>query len=128
MKSIWVAAFVMSFCLPASGFGQSALLEGFPTMLSLAENVKVNPYAQVGYQWVGSNLNLPIQAEGPNQPLFIDQMDISLIDANFWSGVVGFTALPLSGNPSKNFSVPSRVSTFSGESTPGANGVEYLTF
>jgi hypothetical protein len=93
MKRIWVAAFVLFLCLPASGFGQSALLEAFPTMLSLAENVKVNPYVQVGYQWVGSNLNLPIQAEGLNQPLFIDQMDISLIDANFWSGVVGFTAL-----------------------------------
>jgi hypothetical protein len=56
--------------------------------------VKVNPYAQVGFQWVGSNLNLPVQNEAlPALPLNIGDLDISLKDANFWAGMAGVSIL-----------------------------------
>ena len=95
MRRIWVTAVALAFCLPAGSFGQSQLLSAFPGLAGLMENVKVNPYAQAGYQWVGSNLNLPVQNHdlGLATPLFIDEMDISLNDASFWSGVVGFNVL-----------------------------------
>jgi hypothetical protein len=94
MKRVWIVASFLVFCLPGGGFGQSLPLEGLPTLSSLTENVKVNPYAQVGFQWVGSNLNLPVQNEAlPVLPLNIGDLDISLKDANFWAGIAGINII-----------------------------------
>ncbi|MEJ2718919.1 MAG: hypothetical protein P8182_17615 [Deltaproteobacteria bacterium] len=90
MKRICVAAILVLFCLPTPLLAQGLLPGGFPSLSSLTENVKVNPYAQVGFQWVGSNLNLPVQNEPlPNLGLHIGDLDISLKDANFWTGIAG---------------------------------------
>ena len=90
MKRVWVAAFLLFVCLPASVFGQSLPAEGLPSLSSLTKNVTVNPYAQVGFQWMGSNLNLPVQNQAlPTLPLNIGDLDISLKDANFWTGIAG---------------------------------------
>jgi hypothetical protein len=93
MNRVCLVALFLLGCLPASGFGQSLPLEGFPALSSIAENVKVNPYAQVGFQWVGSNLNLPVQNEALTPFLNIGDMDISLKDANFWTGIAGFSVV-----------------------------------
>jgi hypothetical protein len=94
MKRIWVGAIFLFLCLPTNLFGQAMLTGGYPSLSSLAENVKVNPYAQVGFQWVGSNLNLPVQNEPlPVLPLNIGDLDISLKDANFWAGIVGINMI-----------------------------------
>lgn len=91
MKKVWLVALVCFFCLPVSGFGQTLPLGGFSALSSLTENVKVNPYAQVGFQWVGSNLNLPVRNEALAPFLNIGNLDVSLKDGNFWSGTAGIT-------------------------------------
>ncbi|MEW6351145.1 MAG: hypothetical protein AB1646_18975 [Thermodesulfobacteriota bacterium] len=58
-------------------------------MSLLSQNVKVNPYAQIGFQKVGSNLNLPVQNESLTGFLNIGEMDITLRDGNFWTGIAG---------------------------------------
>ncbi len=93
MKRVWLIGLVLFLCIPASGFGQSLTFDGIPTLSSLAENVTVNPYAQVGFQWLGSNLNLPVQNESLAPFLNIGDLDIALKDANFWSGTVGLTVV-----------------------------------
>jgi hypothetical protein len=94
MKRIWVAAIFLFLCLPTNLFGQTLLPGGYPSLPALTENVKVNPYAQAGFQWVGSNLNLPVQTEPlPVLPLNIGDLDISLKDANFWAGIAGINIL-----------------------------------
>lgn len=93
MKRVWIVVCVLGLCLPAGVFGQSLSLDEFPSLSSLAENVKVNPYAQVGFQWVGSNLNLPVQNEALTPFLNVGELDISLKDANFWTGIAGITIL-----------------------------------
>ncbi len=94
MRRIWVAGLVLWLCIPASSIAQGEVTGIFSRVAGLMENVKVNPYAQMGYQWVGSNLNLPIQAEAfLDVPIDIDQLDIALNDGSFWSGVVGFSVL-----------------------------------
>jgi hypothetical protein len=96
MKRMWVGVIVVSLCLPATLFGQSLLSGGCASLASLTENVKVNPYAQAGFQWVASNLNLPVQDERvlplPGS-LEIGNLDISLKDGNFWAGTAGITIL-----------------------------------
>ncbi|MFC1834603.1 hypothetical protein ACFL2Q_07705 [Thermodesulfobacteriota bacterium] len=93
MKRVWLVALVILVCLPANGFGQSLPIERFSALSSLAENVKVNPYGQVGFQWVGANLNLPVQNEALTPFLNIGSMDIALKDANFWTGIVGISVV-----------------------------------
>jgi hypothetical protein len=89
VKRICVAAILVLFCLPTPLLAQGLLTGGY-SLSSLTENVKVNPYAQVGFQWVGSNLNLPVRNQ-PLQdlPLYVGDLDISLKDANFWTGIAG---------------------------------------
>ncbi len=91
MKKLCLAAIFFLFCLPANVFGLGLPLEGLPSFSSLTENLKVNPYAQVGFQWVGSNLNLPVENEALAPFLNIGPMDIALKDANFWTGIAGIT-------------------------------------
>jgi len=49
MKRIWIAAVVLFLCLPTTLFGQGLLSGGYPSLSSLTENVKVNPYVQVDF-------------------------------------------------------------------------------
>jgi len=94
MQKIWLAALLCSLCLPGSLLAEGPLPEGNVDLSSLTANVKVNPYAQVGFQWGGSSLNLPIEAErllSPDFVLQIGDLDVSLRDANFWSGTAGFS-------------------------------------
>jgi hypothetical protein len=94
MKRVCVGVLVLFFFLPLTGFGQEFPLGGYRSLWSLTENLRVNPYAQVGFQWVGSNLNLPVQNEAfPDLPLNIGDLDISLKDANFWTGIAGFSVV-----------------------------------
>lgn len=94
MKRIWGVVVFLSFCLPTCLFGQGLLPSGGLSVGSLTENLKVNSYAQAGFQWVGSNLNLPLRNEPlPLLPLNVSEMDISLKDANFWTGMVGFSVM-----------------------------------
>lgn len=94
MKRIRVAALLLFLCLPTSLFGQGLLPGGHTSLSSLPENVKVTPYAQAGFQWIGSNLNLPVQNEPlPGLSLDVGDLDISLKDANFWAGIAGINVL-----------------------------------
>ncbi len=90
MNRIWIFIVSVTLCIPVMVSGQSLPFGGVPALSSLTENIKVNPYAQVGFQWVSSNLNLPVQNEPLSiLPLNIGDLDISLKDANFWTGIVG---------------------------------------
>lgn len=94
MRQIWGVFVSLMLCIPTHVFGQSLPFERFPALSSLAENVKVNPYVQVGFQWIGSNLNLPVQNEAlPVLPVNIGDLDITLKDANFWAGTAGITVV-----------------------------------
>lgn len=89
MKRLWVGVFGLFFCLPASVFAQGSGLEEYPASGSFLENVKANPYAQVGFQKVGSNLNLPVENEALTPFLNIGDLDITLQGADFWTGIAG---------------------------------------
>jgi len=84
---------VVAFSLSCASIGYSQGVPGLPLpdLQSLSQNLKVNPYVQVGFQRAGSNMSLPIGAEivQPPDSLQIDTMDIALRDANFWVGTLG---------------------------------------
>lgn len=94
MKKILIFAllFGLSYASMASAQGLGGL--SLPSLGSFTENVKVNAYAQAGFMHMGSNMRLPISAEGPVAAglLQIETLDIAMKDANFWTGTVGFTA------------------------------------
>jgi len=96
MKQIRVVAVFALVCLPTSLFAQGLVPGGISSLTSLSENVKVNLYAQVGFQWVASNLTLPVQNEtivlAPGS-LEIGSLDITLKDANFWAGIAGINVV-----------------------------------
>ncbi len=55
-------------------------------------NVLVNPFVQVGYQKVGSNITFPIQVQEVipiDNSLEIGNMELLLQDASFWTGIAG---------------------------------------
>ncbi len=94
MKKIWPIAVALFLCFPANIFAQGLAPGGLFDLSGLMSNMKVNYYAQAGYQWIGSNLNLPIQTErflAPDVGLEIGDLDVSLKNANFWSGMVGYS-------------------------------------
>jgi hypothetical protein len=93
MKRVWVGLFILLFCFCGSAFGKSLSFEGLPSLPALTKNIKVNPYAQVGFQWVGSNLDLPVQNEILTPFLNIGDMSMSLKDANFWTGIAGINVV-----------------------------------
>ena len=65
-----------------------------PGLSVLSEKVKVNTFAQMGYQHLSANINLPIAAQLVDPTagsLEIGTVDLSLQDANFWTGAVGMT-------------------------------------
>ncbi len=63
---------------------------GLPGLDSLTQNLTFNPYAQAGFQHIGSNIELPINAENLASGLLqIDSLNLTVQDANFWTGTVG---------------------------------------
>jgi hypothetical protein len=97
MKRVLIVALFLGLLLPASALAQTPIesvgVPGLPGLpgISLGQ-VKLKPFAQVGFQRVGSNLTLPVEAERLLPfigALQIDTMDITLKDANFWSGTAG---------------------------------------
>jgi hypothetical protein len=65
-----------------------------PSFSVLSEKLKVNSFAQMGYQHLSANINLPIEAQLVDPTagsLEIGTVDFSLQDANFWTGSVGMT-------------------------------------
>jgi hypothetical protein len=83
--------------LPSGGgdSGGGSVLSGLPLVKGLAAGkILLNPSVQVGYQHIGTNINLPVSAvpRGPNQ-IFIGSMDVSLQDFNFWTGTAGLNII-----------------------------------
>jgi hypothetical protein len=92
MKRVLVFGVLLSLCLSGSLWAEGPLSGSCSGLSAFAKDLKVNSYAQAGFQWVGSNLNLPVQNEiYPAVPLQISEMDIALRDANFWAGMAGIT-------------------------------------
>ncbi|MFH0824612.1 MAG: hypothetical protein V2B18_17800 [Pseudomonadota bacterium] len=89
MKRVWSCVILLCLWVPGNLTAQGLPQQVASPAFSLSENVKVNPYAQIGFQWVGSNLNLPVRNETLTNFLNIGDMDISLKDANFWTGTAG---------------------------------------
>lgn len=96
MNRVWLVVLAFFLIFPANLFAQGLAPGGSFDLPVLAKNIKVNTYAQAGFQCIGSNLNLPVQFErfvAPDFGLEIGDLDISLRDANFWSGITGFSIL-----------------------------------
>ncbi len=96
MKRVPISLIFLFLCLPANLFGQGLFPSGYKSVVSLTKDVKVNPFAQVGFQKVGSNVNLPVQNERVLDlpvSLEIGELDISLKDANFWTGIAGINVV-----------------------------------
>jgi hypothetical protein len=77
-----------------SGEGIFPSLAGLPG-INLGK-VILNPYVQIGYQKVGSNITFPIETEAVlrlNNALEIGTMDMTLQEATFWTGTVGLNAV-----------------------------------
>jgi hypothetical protein len=57
-------------------------------------DLQVKPYVQIGLQHAGSNISLPVASElvGSEMDLQIGTLELSLNNANFWTGIIGFTA------------------------------------
>jgi hypothetical protein len=90
MKKLLVPIVVSILFLASAACAQDLRQVGLPGLASLLKDLAVNPYVQVGFQRVGSNMNLPVGAEAPTPGLLqIEEMDISLKDANFWTGTAG---------------------------------------
>ena len=92
MKKLLVLLLISISVFAATALAQGLSQIGIPGLANPADDVTVIPYAQVGFQRVGSNINLPIRWEGPIAGLLqIDQMDIALQDTNLWTGTAGVT-------------------------------------
>ena len=84
--------------------GQTTPIEGFFSGLQGLTGFKIgkvllNPFVQLGYQWNGVNLDVPINTEfdplpaDPNSHLVLGTMDVVLHDYNFWMGTLGLNAI-----------------------------------
>ena len=93
MKRAQVVILALLLCIPVSVLAQGLLPGGPFNLPALTKNIKVNAYAQAGLQWLGSNLNLPVQNQLLTPFLNIGDIDIALKDANFWTGIVGCSFL-----------------------------------
>jgi hypothetical protein len=78
----------------------NGLVSGLPGIPGIKiGKVLVNPYAQIGYQFNGVNMSIPINAEFdpfPNVPeahLALGTMDVALKSFNFWTGSVGLNVM-----------------------------------
>lgn len=98
MKKIAVIVLIALVSSPTALIAQDLGARNVSPLGSLMQNVKVNPYVQVGFQWLGANLNLPVQNEiFEASPLEIELLDVSLEDANFWTGIVGVNVVVSEG-------------------------------
>ncbi len=89
-------ALIVGFCCCQAGAQTTFSGLDIPSLPSMPENIQVNAYTQIGYQWVGANMTLPVQVSVPLfGPLSLDigDFDSVLKDSEFWAGTVGFTAL-----------------------------------
>lgn len=97
MRKHWsILVFLVLFSWPQAHAQGSPLDWECLALPTIAEDITVTPYAQVGLQWIGSNMTLPVQSSvaifGPLS-LNIEDFDAVLKDASFWSGTIGATAL-----------------------------------
>lgn len=91
MKKTLVFTVLALFCVSNACVECVAGLS-LPGLGALPENVTISPFAQVGFQRVGSNMNLPVNSQPlGGGTLQINQIDISLNDANLWGGTAGVT-------------------------------------
>jgi hypothetical protein len=82
----------------STAFAQDISGLPLPSFSALSEKVKVNTFSQAGYQHLGANISLPLGAQLVDPTagdLEIGTLDISLQDANFWTGSVGMTLTAL---------------------------------
>jgi hypothetical protein len=95
MKRHLVCAIMIVLC--GTPLVHAQCLDGFslPWIGSQCGDLKVKTSAQLGFQHVGSNISLPVGSElvSGTDDLQIDTLDISLQDANFWTGIIGFTVI-----------------------------------
>jgi hypothetical protein len=84
--------------------GQTTPMEGFFSGLQGLTGFKIgkvllNPFVQLGYQWNGVNLDVPINTEfdplpaDQNSHLVLGTMDVVLHDYNFCMGTLGLNAI-----------------------------------
>ena len=83
--------------------GQTTPIQGFFSGLKGLTGFKVgkvllNPFVQLGYQWNGVNLDVPINTEfdplpGNDAHLVLGTQNVVLKDYNFWMGTVGLNAI-----------------------------------
>lgn len=84
--------------LPSTG-GDSdsgSLLSTIPLVKGLKlGKVMLNPNVQIGYQQIGANMSIPIEAGAgtPVGELQIGTVDVALKDFNFWSGTLGLNVV-----------------------------------
>ncbi len=94
MKKIPIFLAVLGVLFVSTSFAQEISGLPLPSLSALSEKVKVNSFTQLGYQHLSANITLPLGAQlvDPNiGNLEIGTMDISLQNANFWTGSVGMT-------------------------------------
>lgn len=92
MKNVLGCVVIISLSCASIACADGLSVLALPGVGAWTEQVKVNPYAQVGFQRLGSNLSLPVDAQLVNPSvgaLEIATMDLSLQDANFWTGTAG---------------------------------------
>jgi hypothetical protein len=94
MRKIPVLWAILGALFVSTAFGQEISGLPLPSFSALSEKVKVNTFTQMGYQHLGANINLPVAAQLVDPTagsLEIGTFDLSLQDANFWTGSVGMT-------------------------------------
>ena len=95
IRCLLVVFLILAWCR-ASQAQERFSIPAVLTFSALTENMKVNTFAQVGFQWIGSNTTLPPVVEsiplGPGSLAF-GNSDWWFEDSNFWSGTVGFTII-----------------------------------
>ncbi len=90
MKKILILTAVLSVFFVCTAYSQDFSGLQLPSLGTLPENIKVNPYVQVGFQHVASNINLPVRPEGGTLGfLHIGDLNVEVQDANFWTGIAG---------------------------------------
>ena len=84
--------------LPSTGqdSDSGSLLSNIPLVKGMKlGKILLNPSVQIGYQQIGANMSIPIEAEAgtPAGQLQIGTVDVALKDFNFWSGTVGLNVV-----------------------------------
>lgn len=95
MKKVLFYVTIMALCYATAAGAQSLGCLSLPTLGGECGDLTVKAYTQVGYQHVGSNISLPTASQlvSGTDDLQIDTLDISVQDANFWTGIIGVNAV-----------------------------------